>query len=275
MHSDLNPVVGLTFLGALGLRQREKRKVDRLASELALQERDPVGDALVDLTLTPNSLPDLSVLPNFCLLNGPLLTRICQLSRSSIYWLQAVFEAAAYQSYHGNPRADHLLTLAKLNVFRAFLHNIAALGYSREWMSDDALSRFSISGPHPMAVPLSNIPSSLHPTELQQSQPHHPWLDSFPFARLRDNLIQNEDSMDDFQFCRDLMGFWTMPSEENCMLVWGNPWDPMNWEVTEVFLRKWGWLIKGCPEILWSTNYWRLQRGEKRLAWRACFDRIQ
>lgn len=245
-----------------------------MVRELTLQERDPAEDALVDLTLTQNSLPDLSVLPNFCLLNGPLATQICQLSRSSIYRLQAVFEAAAYQSYYGNPQADHLLTLTKLNLFRAFLRNIAALGYSREWMSDDALSRFSISGPHLKTVPLANIPSSLRPTELQQSQPHHPWLDFFPFARLRDNLIQNEDSMDDFQFCRDLMGFWTMPSEENCMLVWGNPWDPMNWEITEVFLRKWGWLLKGCPEILWSSNYWRLQRGEKRLAWRACFDRV-
>ncbi|KAL4946702.1 hypothetical protein BDV06DRAFT_182151 [Aspergillus oleicola] len=189
----------------------------------------------------------------------------------------SVYEAAAYRSYLGNPQADHLLTLAKLNLFRAFVRNIAMLGYSREWMTDDALSRFSINGPfQPKAPPpATHIPPSLRPTELQQSRPHHPWLDFFPFARLRDNLIQNQDSMDDSQFCRDLMGFWTTPDgDANCMLVWGDPWIPMNWEITETFLKKWGGLVKGCPEILWSTNYWRQLRGEKRLVWRATFDTV-
>ncbi|OJJ68241.1 hypothetical protein ASPBRDRAFT_133728 [Aspergillus brasiliensis CBS 101740] len=185
----------------------------------------------------------------------------------------SVYEAAAYRSSLGNPQADHLLTLAKLNVFRAFVRNIAILGYTREWMTDDSLSRFSIHGPFQLTAS-THIPPSLRPTELQQSRPHHPWLDFFPFARLRDNLIRNQDSMDDSQFCRDLMGFWTMPDEANCMLVWGDPWIPMNWELTETFLKKWGGLVKGCPEILWSTNQWRQLRGEKRLAWRASFDTV-
>lgn len=77
--------------------------------------------------------------------------------------------------------------------------------------------------------------------------------------------------MDDSQFCRDLMGFWAMPDEDNCMIVWGDPWDPMKWEVTETFLRRWGWLVKGCPEIIWSTNFWRQVRGEKRLPWKISF----
>ncbi|RAL03712.1 DUF3425 domain-containing protein [Aspergillus ibericus CBS 121593] len=181
----------------------------------------------------------------------------------------------AHQSYRGNPQADHLLTVAKLNVFRAFVRNITVLGYTREWMTDDALSRFSIHGPHPTNPVGTSLPSSLRPTEMQRSELHHPWLDFFPFARLRDNLIRYQDCMDESRFCQDLMGFWTMPTEENCVLVWGNPWDPMNWEITEAFLRKWGGLVKGCPEILWSTNYWRRLRGEKRLVWRASFDTVQ
>jgi hypothetical protein len=97
-------------------------------------------------------------------------------------------------------------------------------------------------------------------------------LDFFPFANLRDVLILHEDDMDDVQLCRDLMGFYTMPSEEdNCMLVWGDPWNPMNWEVTETFLQKWGWLVKGCPEIIWSTNYWRRMRGQRRIRWKNTF----
>lgn len=259
---------------ALGRRQQGRKEADLLAREVALQEQDLVADGIGPMDLTEYHLPDLSILPSLCPFNAPMATSTCRLAHPSLYRFLVIFEAAAYRSYCGNPRADHLLTLAKLNVFRAFVRNVAVLGYSREWMTDDALSRFSISGPHPKAVPVANLPPSLHPTELQQSQPHHPWLDFFPFAPLRDTLIQHEDCMDDSQLCRDLMGFWTMPSEENCMLVWGNPWDPMNWEITEAFLRKWGRLVKGCPEILWSTNHWRLQRGEKRLLWRASFDQI-
>jgi hypothetical protein len=196
----------------------------------------------------------------------------CCLSHPDLYHYLAVFESAAYRSYCGDPRADHRLTLVKLNVFRAFVRNITALGYTREWMADDSLSRFSVQGPHPAYQDGVAIPASLQPTALQQKQPHHPWLDFFPFARLRDNLIRHEDLMDDSQFCRDLMGFWTMPDEDNCMVVWGDPWDPMNWEITETFLRRWGWLVKGCPEIIWSTNFWRRVRGEKRLAWKVSFD---
>lgn len=198
--------------------------------------------------------------------------RQCYLSHPHLYHHLIAFESAAYRSYCSDPRADHRLTLVKLNVFRAFVRNITALGYTREWMTDESLSRFSVHGPHAAHQDERVIPASLQPTKLQQTQPHHPWLDFFPFGRLRDNLIRHEDTMDDSQFCRDLMGFWNMPDDDNCMIVWGDPWDPMNWEITETFLRRWGWLVKGCPEIIWSTNYWRRIRGEKRLPWKVSFD---
>ncbi|KAL4966956.1 uncharacterized protein BDV14DRAFT_207739 [Aspergillus stella-maris] len=164
--------------------ERCRREADLLAQELALQEQDQYPP------------PDLSILPSFCPFNTSVATSTCRLAHPSLYRFLAVFEAAAFRSYYGNPRADHLLTLAKLNVFRAFVCNIAVLGYSREWMTDDALSRFGISGPHPNAVPVTNIPPN--------------------------NLIQHEDCMGDSQFCRHLMGFWTISSKENCMLVWVN-----------------------------------------------------
>jgi hypothetical protein len=194
-----------------------------------------------------------------------------RISRPEMYQLMRLFESAAYQSYIGNPSSDHRLTLVKLNVFRAFLSNIAILGYTREWMTDEALSRFSVCGPQ-QGPPEESIPVSLQPTALQESCPHHPWLDLFPFANMRDILILHEDDMDDVQLCRDLMGFHTKPSEEdNYMLVWGDPWNPMNWEITETFLKKWGWLVKGCPEIIWSTNHWRQMRGQRRIRWKNTF----
>ncbi|GAQ42268.1 DUF3425 domain-containing protein [Aspergillus tubingensis] len=269
-------------------RQRIKKEAALLAEKRALQEHE--DQVVAGLTLAPinpmqtqQPLPPADLTRLISMLSTEEALRLrgliesnrscCVLPHPHIYRLLAVFEAAAYQSYAGNPQADHLLTLGKLNVFRAFVRNIAVLVYSREWMTDDAISRFSISGPSPSQVlPEQNLPFSLRPTQLQHSQPHHPWLDFFPFARLRDNLIQNENDMDDSQFCRDLMGFWTMPQEDTCVFVWGDPWNPMNWEITEAFLRKWGWLLEGCPEIFWSTNYWRQLRGEKRLNRRATLD---
>ncbi|KAL4961594.1 DUF3425 domain-containing protein [Aspergillus stella-maris] len=264
---------------ASGQRQQIKREAERLAEEHALQQPFQVASDMALADLTQNSCLDLSILAQLSReateANGSIAANSCLLPHAGLYQLMTVFEAAAYRSYRGNPRADHLLTLAKLNVFRAFVHNIAVLGYTREWMTDDAISRFSISGPlDPISLPAVDLPPSLRPTDMQRSHLHHPWLDFFPFTRLRDNLIQNEDTMDDTQLCRDIMGFWTMPSETNCLMVWGNPWDPMNWEITEIFLQKWGRLVKGCPEIFWSTNYWRRLRGEKRLAWKAAYDRI-
>lgn len=196
----------------------------------------------------------------------------CRLSRPDTYQLLALFESAAHRSYIGSPHSDHRLTLVKLNVFRAFERNISALGYTRKWMTDDAISRFSVCGPLMKETP-GSLPTSLQPTALQISQAHHPWLDFFPCAHMRDELIRREDTIDDSQLCRDLMGFWSMPTEaDNCMLVWGDPWEPMNWEVTETFLRKWGFLVKNCPEIIWSSNFWRQQRGEQKLKWKVSFN---
>ncbi|XHF99784.1 hypothetical protein AWENTII_003271 [Aspergillus wentii] len=60
------------------------------------------------------------------------------------------FSEAAYQSYMlGCPTSDHLLTLSKVNVFRAFIQNMAILGMdaSPDWMHDDSLSPFSTPSP--------------------------------------------------------------------------------------------------------------------------------
>ncbi|CAG8251224.1 unnamed protein product [Penicillium olsonii] len=223
-----------------------------------------------EITLRHCAAPDFTILALFIQEQQQRDERKAgkRLRRPEIYQLLRLFESAAHKSYIGNPDADHRLTLVKLNVFSAFVSNITILGYTREWMTDDSLSRFSVSGPHP-GLSQGDLPASLQPTSLQQTRPHHPWLDFFPFPKVRDILIAHEDDMDDVQLCRDLMGFYTMPSEEdNCILVWGDPWNPMNWEVTETFLRKWGWIVKGCPEIIWSTNHWRRIRGQRRIRWK-------
>lgn len=164
----------------------------------------------------------------------------------------------------GCPTADLLLTLSKINVFRAFWNIISILGLSDAWMHDDAISPFATF--HPGYIDNTQLlPPSLQPTALQRTRSHHPWLDLFPLPNMRDNLLRAQDSFDEDQLCIDIMGFWD-PSLESCFLfVWGEPADPRNWEVTENLLRKWPWMIRGCPELLESTNYWRRQRGEKMI----------
>lgn len=172
------------------------------------------------------------------------------------------FSENAYLSYlHGCPTADHLLTLSKVNVFRAFWQIISVLGMDDSWMRDETISPFATL--RPRYTDHSALPLSLQPTQLQQTRSHHPWIDFFPLARMRDNLLVALDSYDEDQLCVDIMGFWN-PSMERCgLLVWGEPTDPRNWEVTERFLQKWPWVIRGCPELIHSTNYWRRQREEK------------
>ncbi|KAE8372160.1 hypothetical protein BDV26DRAFT_298110 [Aspergillus bertholletiae] len=177
------------------------------------------------------------------------------------------FEATARDSYlRGAPQTDHLISLSRLNVHRAIIDNICAIGMTNDWTkSDDSISIFNLVQP---GFQEDNIPPSLRPTVVQRSVPHHPWLDFFPFPHMRDNLITAGDTFDDDDLCHDLMAFWDTRNTGATLLVWGEPSDPKNWEVTEGFARKWGWLLRGCSELLVSTNFWRMRRGERPLPWR-------
>lgn len=130
-------------------------------------------------------------------------------------------------------------------------------------MDDDSISHFNTEAPRNKLLE-DNMPVSLRPTRVQKAIPHHPWLDFFPLPRMRDNMIQAGDEWDDEKLCIDIMGFWNIGSAENSgLIVWGEPWDINNWELTEAFLKKWAWIVRGCPELMISTNKWRSKRGEK------------
>lgn len=133
------------------------------------------------------------------------------------------------------------------------------MNHDPEWMRDDAISPFSTL--RPGIAEDTNLPSALRPTKLQKSLAHHPWLDFFPLPKMRDNLLLAGE-FDDEELCVDIMGFWDTSTDSCSMLVWGEPTDPSSWEVTEAFLRKWPWVVRGCPELLTSTNHWRRERGD-------------
>lgn len=85
---------------------------------------------------------------------------------------------------------------------------------------------------------------------------------------MRDNLIRLSQQYDAHDLQRDLAkslyeGF--VDGEQRGCLVWGEPWTVNGWEVSRGFVRKWGFLLKGCSDLVASTNRWRESRGEDPL----------
>ncbi|KAI1148206.1 hypothetical protein F4825DRAFT_434830 [Nemania diffusa] len=155
--------------------------------------------------------------------------------------------------------ADHLLTLVRYNLYRACAANARLLGLDPRSLHDDIPSPFC--DPRAFTCPL---PKSLTPTETQTRVWHHPYIDLFPFASLRDKLILLEGTIDEDELCADLGGK-NSTTEHTGLIVWGDPWDPMGWEVSEYVAMKWAWLFDMCEGLLVATDYWRAQRGEAPL----------
>lgn len=164
-----------------------------------------------------------------------------------------------------SPQTDHLLTLTRVNVHRAFVANMVSLSIPWELITDDdAISPFTTLRPQsPTKTPI--FLGSLHPTSLQQSRVHHAWIDLFPCPVMRDNLLKRgSGDWDEEELCTDIMGFWEgTATGPNSLIVWGEPSNQRNWEVTEGFLRKWGWVVEGCEDVMRATDSWRVRRGDE------------
>lgn len=131
--------------------------------------------------------------------------------------------------------------------------------------SADYLEKMDI---FPKSLP-STMPSTLTPTVLQRQIRHPAWIDAAPLATMRDNLIMAIGTYDQDALCLDLLGGLFYSNSElkyNGLMVWADPWNIAGWVMTEGFVRKWGFLLKGCPEFFDATNYWRRTRQEEILA---------
>ncbi|KAF2684930.1 hypothetical protein K458DRAFT_487172 [Lentithecium fluviatile CBS 122367] len=178
------------------------------------------------------------------------------------------FEDLAYRYYAaGAPAITLRPSLSQVNFIRALWTNVEVLGISSGQMSDD-------DAPSPFNSPDTNqaeasttlasrLPVGLRPTDLQRVTLHHPWIDLLPIPEIRDNLFRRGfDFFDEEELCHDMRG---RVHQDPGVLVWRDPWDPSGWEVTESFVRSWGWAVIGCWDLFHSTNKWRAQRGEKPL----------
>lgn len=165
---------------------------------------------------------------------------------------------------------DHLLTLVHFNVFRALLTNMTILSLPGFFSCEEPKTTIaSLSVPLLDKIPVG-LPPTLVPTPLQRSVQHDAWIDLFPLPELRDNLIRLWGTFDTCEICDDVLG--TMYDEEVCrhderngLVVWGDPWDVYSWELMEGFVRKWGYILAGCDELIEATNQWRARRGEEPL----------
>jgi Domain of unknown function (DUF3425) len=148
--------------------------------------------------------------------------------------------------------------------------------------------------------PGETIPQSLHPTNVQMNIAHSSWMNMFPHPVLRDNLIRYERDFDHGDLCNDIFGElfanrtsyssssetssstpesstsmsdpWgelddSITSSRRGFIVWGEPWDTESWEITPGFIRKWPWVLKGCEDLIASTNRWRAKRYEEPLTY--------
>lgn len=114
------------------------------------------------------------------------------------------------------------------------------------------------------------IPESLKLTELQRTVPHDRWIDLIPSPKMRENAILLAGRFNGMDLCEDIVGgiyqgFGSERIENNGMLAWTDPWHVSGWEVTDGFVRKWGFLLKGCWDMIEATNLWRALRGEDPL----------
>jgi hypothetical protein len=167
---------------------------------------------------------------------------------------------------------DHLITLLQFNALRA-------LAVNRTLISGILVTPLDCDGEviHVISYPTKPhlLPSTLLPTTLQQTVLHGDWIDLFPCPEGRDRLIRAAGTFDEDELWADCIGglYEGFPDDEierRGIIAWSPPWDISGWEMSEGFLRKWGWLFKGLPDLLGATNRWRIERGEEPFVYDEC-----
>lgn len=204
-----------------------------------------------------------------------------------------------------SPTQDNLLRLIHANVLRGFFDNKLAILACASYLTRGAGTKFQVIPPVQIfpgraAIIESScaLPTSLSPTPLQSTVVHATCIDLIPFPQIRDTIIELEGCFNGAELVSDLVGnlvdpacfFIGLPRPSNplhfptekqvyyCgqedddytanrdgLILWGPAHLPESWEVTAGFLRKWGWLLRGCKDIIEYSNHWRRSRGEMPL----------
>jgi len=157
------------------------------------------------------------------------------------------------------------MPLVEYNVFRATATNFLILGSSR---FSEVACPFGASVPtFPNPYQGIIIPPSLEQTPLQQSSQYPVWIDLLPSPKMRDNAIRSQHLFTSNELYADLLGgmIGRQNDVNSGLIAWSNPWEAGGWELTEGFIKKWGFLVRGCVDLFEATHRWRDIRGEERL----------
>ncbi|RFU26827.1 hypothetical protein B7463_g9509, partial [Scytalidium lignicola] len=171
----------------------------------------------------------------------------------------------ATQTFYFPLSLDHLIVIVQLNVLRAIITNISIVYPHHQFPTECDGATIPVQ---PFPFQPTSIPPTLQPTRLQATTPHDFWIDLIPHGRWRDNMIMAAGTYDEDDMCIDIVGgLWDGFSDcdRRGLVVWNTPWDVGGWEISEGFYKKWGWMLKGCNEILEATNRWRALRDEDPL----------
>ncbi|ETS75330.1 hypothetical protein PFICI_12274 [Pestalotiopsis fici W106-1] len=238
--------------------RRERKKLQNLLNQRAYRKRNPY-------TTSTGSVPS----------GEQERTKISREKAKKKRILLGHLAQQALASYMmGQPHLDHLPGLIHLNFLRSLANNADVLQLRVDWLDCNVISPFGFLGPpKPPCPPLvreRRLPENLAPTALQLKMPHHPWIDLFPLPQMRDNFLvattENLTEEDEIRLWNDMIEHMSDDANNSTgLIVWGESWNVQNWELTETFLRNWGWLLRDCPQILESTNYWRNHRGDDLL----------
>lgn len=169
--------------------------------------------------------------------------------------------------------SDHLMVLLQFNVVRGLLANYhLLLMFQPDTPTNGECSTAAehiLPDPNDI-LPNRQLPETLRPTRLQTTVVHGKWIDIIPHPVLRDNLIRARGTFDADDLWNDTIGglFQGFPDshlEQHGVVVWSPPWAVSGWEISTGFWRKWGWTLRGCPDIIHATNIRRHQRGQRPL----------
>ncbi|KAI5369507.1 hypothetical protein Slin15195_G003830 [Septoria linicola] len=156
---------------------------------------------------------------------------------------------------------DELARLINRNFQAAASTNAYALGIGPQAVRQPELG-LSLRPTKPLSA-------GLNPIAAQYQVPHDLIFDILPHPRLRYNILKAivASQIDATALSNDLRlsgaldlvcGSW-----QRCgLIVWGAPGEIQSWEISIGFLRRWGFLLQGCEDLLAVTNAWRAQRGE-------------
>ncbi|KAK8038714.1 hypothetical protein PG993_007125 [Apiospora rasikravindrae] len=239
---------------------KERRKLQNRLNVRAYRRRKAIGDAR-SVAITNAAHPSHAAFQPLSQLVEEEVT--CLAPDGTPYGSRAMAFARALAANSIRLSSDHRIPIIYFNVLRAIVTNMTIL--SQRATGCDHLYVALPTFPAP-----GQLPDSLVPTARQLAVPHEACIDVIPSPRLRDNCLEAaaQGWLDIEELENDCTGGMCdgpVRTDEPGVIVWRDPWRTDGWEVSAAFSEKYASLLRGCWDILESTNRWRALGGDDPL----------